>query len=78
MIQKDKKMKVGDHVRLSEKAVSVYGFSSNSGLIIDKVSQNTYSASAGYPDDYHILINGKVELVGFAIEKDCEVIDESR
>ncbi|HIE84740.1 MAG TPA: hypothetical protein EYQ00_13265 [Dehalococcoidia bacterium] len=71
-------MKVGDQIRLSERAARAYGFNSDTGLIIDKVSQNTYSAADGYPDDYHILINGKVELVGFAIEKDCKVINESR
>lgn len=65
---------VGDHIRLSEQAVRIYGFDSDIGLIIDRVSQSTYSAAQGYPDDYHILINGKVELVGFNIEKHCKVI----
>ena len=71
-------MKVGDQIRLSEQAVSVYGFGSDIGLIIDKVSQSTYSAAQGYPDDYHVLVNGNVELIGFDIEKHCEVINESR
>ena len=71
-------MKVGDQIRLSKQAVHVYGFGSDIGLIVDKVSQFTYSAADGYPEDYQMLINGKVELVGFAIEKDCKVINESR
>jgi len=71
-------MKIGDYIRLSEQAVSVYGFNSGTGLIVDRVSQASHSASDGYPDDYHILIDGKVELVGFDIEKYCEVINESR
>tara|TARA_R110001583_G_scaffold12612_7_gene55846 strand:- start:15980 stop:16189 length:210 start_codon:yes stop_codon:yes gene_type:complete len=69
-------MKVGDCIRLSEKAVCVYGFSSDTGLIVDRVPQLTYSAADGYPDDLLVLINGKVELMGFAIEKECEVINE--
>jgi len=67
-------MKIGDHIRLSEQAVRVYGFSSDIGLIIDKVPQSTYSAAQGYPDDYHVLVNGRVELIGFDIEKHCKVI----
>lgn len=68
------KLRTGDHIRLSKQAASVYGFSSDTGLIIDKVPQKIHSASEDYPDDYHILIGGKIELVGFSIEKHCKVI----
>ena len=71
-------MNVGDQIRLSKQAVSVYGFDSDIGLIVDKVPQSTYSAAQGYPDDYHVLVNGRVELMGFDIEKHCKVINESR
>ena len=71
-------MKVGTLIRLSKQAASVYGFDSTTGLIVDKVPQKIHSAAEVYPDDYHILINGKVELVGFSIEKHCEVVSESR
>lgn len=71
-------MKVGDQIRLSEQAVSVYGFDSDIGLIIDRAPQSTYSASQGYPDDYHVLINGKVEILGFETDKHWKVINESR
>ena len=65
---------IGDHIRLSKEAVNVYGFGSDIGLIVDRVSQSTYSEAQGYPDDYYILVNGKLELVGFEIEKHCKVI----
>lgn len=71
-------MKIGDCIRLSETAVRVYGLGSDTGLIVDRVPQKTYSASEGYPDDYRVLINGKVELMGFGIEKTCEVLNENR
>lgn len=72
-------MKIGDTVRFSKAAVNVYGFDSDIGLIVDKVPQSTYSAAQGYPDDYQILINGKVELIGSQIDAEghVEVIDES-
>ena len=71
-------MQVGDLIRLSELAVGVYGFDSDIGLIVAKVPQSIHSAAQEYPDDYQILINGKVEIAGFDIEKHCKVINESR
>ena len=71
-------MKVGDLICLSSQAVCVYGFSSDKGLITGRVQQKKYSANAGYPDDWHIMINGKIVIVGFEIERDCEVISEDR
>ena len=71
-------MKVGDYIRISDQAARVYGFDSNIGLIVDKVPQSTYSAGQEYPDDYHVLIDGKVVHMGYAIENDCKVINEGR
>ena len=71
-------MKPGDQIRISDQAVRVYGFDSNIGLIVDKVPQSTYSAALEYPDDYHVLVDGVVVHMGYAIENDCEVISESR
>jgi hypothetical protein len=71
-------MNVGDQIRLSELIVGVYGFDSDIGLIIDKAPQSTYSEAQGYPDDYHVLVNGRVEIMGFDMEKQCEVINENR
>ena len=68
-------MKVGDTVRFSKNAVKVYGFGSDIGLIVD-----TEGYSGGWPHDYRILINGKVELVGNQIDAEghVEVINENR
>jgi len=75
-------MKVGDTVRFSEKAVRVYGFGSDLGLV---VAMESYPGPPGThfyskPDDYRILINGRLELVGNQItsEGHVEVISESR
>lgn len=71
-------MKVGDAVRFSKKAVKVYGFSSDLGLVVD--TERYPGAWGGLPDDYHILINGKIELVGNQIDAEghVEVLNESR
>ena len=71
-------MKPGDQIRISDQAVRVYGFDSNIGLIVDKVPQSTYSAAQEYPDDYHVLINGRVEILGFDMKKHWKVLDENR
>ena len=71
-------MKVGDLICLSSQAQRVYGFDSDKGLVTGRVQQKKYSANTGYPDDWHIMINGKVEIAGFEIERDCEVISEDR
>lgn len=72
-------MKVGDAVRFSKKAVKVYGFSSDLGLIVDTESYPGAWAK-GFPDDYHILINGKIELVGNQIDAEghVEILNENR
>ena len=69
---------IGEHVRLSEQAVTVYGFDSDIGLIIDRAPQSIYAAAQGYPDDYHVLINGRVEILGFDMKKHWKVLDENR
>lgn len=68
-------MKVGDTVRFSKKAVKVYGFDSDIGLVVD-----TESYRGSRTVDYRILVNGKVELVGNQIDTEghVEVINESR
>ena len=74
-------MKVGDTVRFSKKSMKVYGFGSDIGLIVDTESYpGSPTEHHGYPDDYRVLINGKVELVGSQIDAEghVEVINESR
>ena len=74
-------MKVGDTVRFSKKAVKVYGFDSDIGLIVDtECYSGSWTESHGYPDDYRILINGKIELVGNQIDAEghIEVLNENR
>ena len=73
-------MQVGDTVRFSKKAVKVYGFGSDIGLIVDTESYPGSWTEDMYPDDYRILINGKVELIGNQIDAEghVEVINASR
>jgi len=66
-------MKVGDHICLKQAIVRVYNLSSNNGLIIERVPSDT-----GYPNDFYVLVNGSIHLMGFAIEHAAEVINESR
>jgi hypothetical protein len=72
-------MKVGDSVRFSKVAVKVYGFDSDVGLVVDTESYPGSWTEGMYPDDYRVLINGKVELIGGQIDAEghVEVIDES-
>lgn len=73
-------MKIGDTVRFSKAAVKVYGLDSDIGLVVDTERYAmSWTESHGYPDDYRILINGKVELIGHQIDAEghVEVIDES-
>jgi len=71
-------MKVGDTVRFSKKATKVYGFGSDVGLVVDTESYRGSWTEGTFPDDYHILINGKIELVGNQIDAEghIEVINE--
>jgi len=66
-------MKVGDHIRLSEQAVRVYALSSDNGLIVGRLPND----ADNYPDDYYVLIDGKLKHMGFAIEQSCEVVSKS-
>jgi hypothetical protein len=66
-------MKVGDTVRFSKKAVRVYGFTADVGLVVAMESYPGHSQSLEHTRDYRILINGKVELVGSQIDAEGHV-----
>jgi hypothetical protein len=65
-------MKVGDTVLFSKKAVKVYGFDSDIGLVVDTESYHG-SDLEEYPSLWLVLINGKVELVGSQINAEGHV-----
>lgn len=69
-------MKVGDHIRLSPATVRVYELNSDNGLIVGRLPND----AKGYPADYHVLIDGNVIHMGFAIEQieNGEVISGSK
>lgn len=72
-------MKVGDTVLFSKKAVKVYGFDSDIGLVVGTESYDeVLSRIQGtdleeYPSLWLVLINGKVELVGWEIDAEGHV-----
>lgn len=69
-------MKVGDQIRLSPATVRVYELNSDNGLIVDRLSND----AKGYPADYHVLIDGNVIHMGFAIQQieNGEVTNEAK
>jgi hypothetical protein len=67
-------VKVGDTVLFSKKAVKVYGFDSDIGLVVDTESYHgTDLCAEEYPSLWLVLINGKVELVGSQINAEGHV-----
>ncbi len=69
-------MKVGDQIRLSPATVRVYELNSDIGLIVGRLPND----AKGYPADYHVLIDGNVIHMGFAIQQieNGEVINEAK
>lgn len=69
-------MKVGDQIVLSPAVVRVYNLSSDSGLIVGRAEND----ATGYPQDYQVLIAGKVVHMGFAIAEsnNSEVVSGSK
>jgi hypothetical protein len=69
-------MKVGDQIVLSPATVRAYNLSSDNGLIVGRLPND----AKGYPDDYHVLIDGELVHMGFAIEEsnNSEVISETK
>ena len=67
-------MQVGDLIRINSVAVRVYGFTSDCGVIVDRLP----SGAQGYPDDYCVLIDGAVHRIGYSIKESAEVINANR
>ena len=69
-------MKVGDQIVLSPAAVRAYNLSSDSGLIVGRLAND----ASPYPQDYQVLIEGKLVHMGFAIAEsnNSEVVSESK
>jgi hypothetical protein len=65
-------VKVGDTVLFSKKAVKVYGFDSDIGLVVDTESYHGTDLEE-CPSLWLVLINGKVELVGSQIDTEGHV-----
>ncbi|MBC8408837.1 MAG: hypothetical protein H8E12_08985 [Rhodobacteraceae bacterium] len=69
-------MKVGDQIVLSPAAVRAYNLSSDIGLVVGRVPND----ATPYPLDYHVLIDGDVIHMGFAIAEpnNSEVVSGSK
>ena len=69
-------MKVGDQIVLSPATVRAYNLSADNGLIVGRLSND----ATGYPQDYCVLIAGKVVHMGYAIAEsnNSEVVSEGR